>query len=166
MSATLSPAELRAAVADVVHRSALYLDELRFGEWLDLTAPEFRYRIEAQSPDIRKLMTWLDHDRTGMAALVELLPKHHVNGAGWLRHVVLGSVEAEPGGVARAVSSVAVFHTLVDVGDAHVDGGSTQIFAVGRYFDRLRFDGTRWLLSERVVRLQTRQLGTGSHLFP
>ena len=47
-----------------------------------------------------------------------------------------------------------------------LDGGSSKLFAVGRYHDRLRRDGERWLLTERVVRLQTRQLGVGSHLLP
>jgi methanesulfonate monooxygenase small subunit len=166
MSTGISIAELRAALADVVCRGALYLDEHRFGQWLDLTAPEFRYRIVAYSPELRKDMTWLDHDRAGMAALVELLPKHHVTGANWLRQVSLSTVTPEAAGDAEAVSSLAVFHTAVDVGDAHVDGGSTSLFAVGRYHDRFRFEQEQWLLVERTVRLQTRQLGIGSHVFP
>ena len=159
-------AELRAALAEVVAESALLLDERRFGEWVDLTAPIFRYRIEAYSHDIRKNMVWLDHDRNGMIALIELLPKHHIDGGDWLRQVALGQVKAEAHDLASAVSSIAVYHTARDVGDAHVDGGSSRLLLVGRYYDRFSFDGSRWLLSERVVRLHTRQLGVGSHLFP
>jgi methanesulfonate monooxygenase subunit beta len=157
---------LRAAIEDVVYRGALHLDERRFGDWLDLTSSDFRYRIEAYSPDIRRQMTWIDHDRQGMAALVELLPKHHVNGAIWLRHVVVYSVQQEDDTNARAVSSLAVFHTVVDVGDSHVEGGSSRLFLVGRYYDRFRREEQGWRLSERVVRLDTRQLGVGSHVFP
>ncbi|HET8937159.1 MAG TPA: hypothetical protein VFN67_27145 [Polyangiales bacterium] len=50
-----------------------------------------------------------------------------------------------------------------DVGDAHVEAGSTRVFAAGRYRDRLaRHDG-RWLLADRYVQLDTRQLGSGTH---
>jgi methanesulfonate monooxygenase small subunit len=162
----MSQAELRAALSDVIAEGAERLDERRFNEWIDLTAPSFRYRIEAYSHDIRKNMTWLDHDRSGMVALIELLPKHHVDGGDWLRQVSVGKVTAEGANAARAVSSLAIFHTARDIGDAHVEGGSSRLLMVGRYHDRFTHDGARWLLEERVVRLQTRQLGVGSHLFP
>jgi methanesulfonate monooxygenase subunit beta len=162
----MSLAELRAELTNVVAESAQLLDERRFGEWVDLAAPSFRYRIEAYSHDIRKNMTWLDHDRAGMVALIELLPKHHIDGGDWLRQVSVGRVDSEGPSSARAVSSLAVFHTVRDIGDAHLEGGSSRLLLVGRYHDRFEHDGARWLLSERVVRLQTRQLGVGSHLFP
>jgi len=159
-------ADRRAAIEEVVYRSALYLDELRFGDWLDLTGAEFHYRIEAYSPELRKDMVWLEHDRAGMAALVELLPRHHVNGAKWHRHTVLYTLTADAEDRVTAVSSLTVHHTQIDVGDAHVEGGSSRLFLVGRYYDRLRHDGDRWLLEDRSVRVDTRQLGVGSHLFP
>lgn len=162
----MSLAELRAELTNLVAESAQLLDERRFGEWIDLTAASFRYRIEAYSHDIRKNMTWLDHDRAGMVALIELLPKHHIDGGDWLRQVSVGQVSAEAADVARAVSSLAVFHTVRDIGDAHLEGGSSKLLLVGRYHDRFERQDGRWRLSERVVRLQTRQLGVGSHLFP
>ncbi|RYZ10132.1 MAG: methanesulfonate monooxygenase [Myxococcales bacterium] len=162
----MSLAELRAELTNVIAESALLLDDRRFGEWLDLTAPAFRYRIEAYSHDLRKNMTWLDHDRGGMSALIELLPKHHIDGGDWLRQVSVGKVWEDGPSSASAVSSLAVFHTARDIGDAHVDGGSSKLLLVGRYHDRFSREGDRWLLTERVVRLQTRQLGVGSHLFP
>ena len=164
MSANLSRAELRAAVEDVVQSGCEQLDAQRFAAWLETTAPEFRYRITAYSPDIRREMTWLDHDRAGLAAMVDLLPKHHVDGALWLRQAVVGSVVVEGDDRVRAVSALAIFHTAVDVGDAHLDGGSSRLFAVGRYDDRLHFSGRHWRLLERTVKLDTRQLGVGSHL--
>ena len=166
MGALSTRAERRAEIEEVVYASALCLDERRFGAFLALTTPEFRYRIEAYSPELRKDMLWLDHDRQGLAGLVELLPRHHVNGASWLRHVVLYGVTEDGPDRVRAVSSLAAFHTEVDVGDAHVDGGRSRLFLVGRYHDRLERAGDRWLISERVVRVETRELGIGSHLFP
>lgn len=164
MSRSLS--ERRGEVEQVVYQSSLYLDELRFGEWLDLTAPDFHYRIQAYSPELRKDMIWLEHDRAGMAALIELLPRHHVNGAQWHRHTVLYTLTREADDRVSAVSSLTVHHTQIDVGDALAEGGSSRLFLVGRYHDRLRYDGERWLLEDRSVRVDTRQLGVGSHLFP
>jgi methanesulfonate monooxygenase subunit beta len=163
-----SHAELRARLDEVVQRSALFLDESRYGEFLDLTAPEFHYRVEAWSPELKRNMTWLEHDRAGLAALIELLPRHHVNGASWLRQVVLGTVSATtgPGKGAESTSSVALFQTATDVGDAHLEAGTSRLFAVGRYRDRFREEGDKWLLIERRVQIQTRELGIGSHQFP
>ena len=66
----------------------------------------------------------------------------------------------------EAVSSLAIFHTVVDIGDSHVEGGASHLFALGRYYDRFRLQRGHWRLAERTVRLETRQLGIGSHLFP
>jgi methanesulfonate monooxygenase small subunit len=165
MTTTTSTAELRAVIEERVYAGALALDERRFGDWLSGAAAAFRYRIQAYSPELRKDMTWLDHDRAGLSALIELLPKHHTTGADWLRQVVVGSVGAEGEG-ARAVSSLTVYQTALDVGDSHVDGGSSTLYLVGRYHDRFRIENGEWRLTERVVRLATRQLGIGSHFFP
>src|SRR5882757_11355437 len=75
MSTDISRAELRAAVEDLIYTGCAYLDEQRFDAWLETTAPEFRYRITAYSPDIRREMIWLDHDRQALAAMIDLLPK-------------------------------------------------------------------------------------------
>jgi methanesulfonate monooxygenase small subunit len=158
--------ETRSALDELLQLSALYLDERRFGEWLALTASEFNYRIQAYSPDLRKDMTWLDHDRAGLSALIELLPKHHTTGADWLRQVVLGTAASDAQGGIRTVSSLALFETAVDVGDAHLDGGSSRLLLVGRYYDHFRLERGDWFLAERTVKLQTRQLGIGTHLFP
>jgi methanesulfonate monooxygenase small subunit len=164
MTTTFSRSELRSAIEEVIYSGCLLLDEQRFAAWLEHSAPELRYRIAAYSPDIRKDMVWLDHDRAGLLALFELLPKHHVNHSPWQRHAVLYQVVQESEQQLRAVTSLAVFQTVLDVGDAHVDGGASSVFAVGRYHDRFRLEQGRWLLSERTVRLETRQLGIGTHL--
>jgi methanesulfonate monooxygenase small subunit len=161
---TTSRAELRAAVEDVVYSGCLLQDQLAFHAWLELTAPELSYRITAYSPEIRRDMTWLEHDRAGLYALFELLPKHHVNHAQWQRHASVYQVSAESPSVLRAVTSLVVHHTVLDVGDVHLEAGATSVFAVGRYLDTFRLEQGRWLLSDRTVRLETRQLGIGTHL--
>lgn len=166
MSTRPTSATLRADLEEVIYTGCLHLDRLQFPAWFELTAPDLRYRIQAYSPDIRKEMTWLDHDRKGLSAMLDILPKHHVDGAQWLRHAVLYTAAPDGDDRARAVTSLAIYHTVVDVGDAHLDGGSSRLFAVGRYHDQFRLEGGRWLLVERTVKLETRQLGIGSHLIP
>ncbi len=159
----LSSYERRSIAEDVVLGGSSYLDERRFDDWLDLTARNFNYRIGAYSPEIRKEMTWLEHDREGLRALFALLGKHHQDHAVWFRHAVVQRVSQETADSLRVVTQLAIFHTVVDVGDTHLDSGSSRLFAVGRYYDQLVLEEGRWLLSDRYVRLDTRQLGIGSH---
>jgi methanesulfonate monooxygenase small subunit len=164
MTSTISRAELRADIEDIVYGGCLLQDQSAFHAWLELTAPELQYRITAYSPEIRRDMTWLEHDRAGLVALFELLPKHHVNHAQWQRHATVYQVTADSPTEVRAVTSLVVHHTVLDVGDVHVDAGTTNVFAVGRYHDSFRLEQGRWLLVDRTVRLETRQLGIGTHL--
>ena len=164
MSQTPSRAELRAAIEDTLYTGCLLLDEQHFHGFLELAAPELKYRITAHSPEIRKEMTWLEHDRAGLVALFELLPKHHVNHAQWQRHAVLYQVVSDSPTELHTVASLVVHHTVLDVGDVHVDAGATSVFAVGRYLDKYRLEQGRWLLADRTVRLETRQLGIGTHV--
>jgi len=45
-----------------------------------------------------------------------------------------------------------------------LDGGATELFAVGRFHDTVKLDGGTAKLVKRVVRLDTRQLGYGYHI--
>ena len=164
MGHTLSRSELRAVAEDVIYTGCLLLDAQDFAGWLEHATSDLTYRITAHSPEIRKEMTWLEHDRAGLLALFELLPRHHVNHAQWSRHAVVYQVTQISKTEVQTVSSVLIHHTVVDVGDVHVDAGATRVFAVGRYHDRLRHEQGRWLLAERTARLETRQLGIGTHL--
>ena len=42
------------------------LDDKKFNDYLDLCDPAYHYAITAYSPEIRKEMTWLEHDKAGM----------------------------------------------------------------------------------------------------
>ena len=60
---------------------------------------------------------------------------------------------------ATAITSVVIYRTALD-------GGSTELFAVGKYFDTVSLAGDGPLLKSRNVRLDTRELGIGSHMPP
>lgn len=147
------------AVRELIYRSCLRLDEGDFPGWLDLCAPGFRYTITAYSPEIRKEMVWLDHDRDGMEGLFKMLPKHNSDHSPLTRHASVYVVERdEEKEEATAITSVVVYRTALD-------GGATELFAVGKYFDTVSLEGETPLLTGRNVRLDTRELGIGSH-FP
>ncbi len=151
--------DVDSAVRGLIYRSCLRLDEGDFTGWLDLCAPEFRYTITAYSPEIRKEMTWLDHDRDGMEGLFKMLPKHNSDHSPLTRHASVYVVDLnEEGNEATAITSVVVYKTAMD-------GGATDLFAVGKYFDTVNLEGEVPLLAGRNVRLDTRELGIGSH-FP
>ena len=155
---------VKAAVRELIYRASLLLDGERFGEWLDLCAPEFVYRIKAYSPEIRKEMIWLEHDRAGMQTLVEMLPRHNTDHGQLSRHATVYTVEmdGERDGVS-AVTSFACYRTMLDGINSHLDAGETQLFLIGKYHDRFRLEEGRPLFVERTVRLDTRRLDKGSH---
>lgn len=164
MSAPLSRSELRATAEDLVYGTCLLLDAQDWSGFLAASTDDVNYRITAYSPEIRREMTWLAHDRAGLSALFDLLPRHHVNHAQWSRHAVVYQVHQEAERELRVVSSLLIHHTVFDVGDVHVDAGASSLFAVGRYVDVIRQVEGRWLLADRTARLETRQLGIGTHL--
>jgi len=154
MEATLVDA--KEAVSRTVYRSCLLLDDKDWKGFLALCDTTFRYAIRTYSPEIRKEMTWLEHDKKGMELLFNNLPRHNSDHSPITRHATLYTVDVE-GDEARAISALQVYKTAMD-------GGATELFAVGKYVDRLKLgpDGAR--LVERTVKLDTRMLGIGYHI--
>ena len=70
---TLLRHERRAIAEDLIYGGVSLLDERRWDDWLELTTRDFRYQIGAYSPEIRKEMTWLEHDREGLRTQFALL---------------------------------------------------------------------------------------------
>lgn len=148
--------EQRQAIEELVYRSCLALDARDYKGFLDLCDEEFRYTVSAYSPEVRKDMVWLDHDRKGMETLFANLPKHNSDHSPITRHATVYTVEMGEG-EAKAVSALQVFRT-------QLDGGATELFAVGRFHDTVKLEGGGAKLARRVVRLETRQLGYGYHI--
>lgn len=149
--------DARTAVAEAISTASLRLDDDDFEGFLALCAPDFRYRIEAYSPEIRRDMTWLDLGRAELEVLFRTLPRHNSDHAPLTRHVTVYTVSVDDDRwEATAVSALQVFRTALD-------GGATSLFAVGKIYDALAWDGERAILRRRRVKLATRLLGIGSH---
>jgi methanesulfonate monooxygenase subunit beta len=142
-------------VRGVIHRACRLLDAEDWDNFLALCASNFAYQVVAYSPEIRRDMIWFDQDKDGLKALFEMVPQHLRRIGTLLRHVSVGEIERQADGSWLAISTFQCFHTDQDV--------RTLLLAVGRYDDRLSADAGPLLLS-RTTRLETRDLGVGSHV--
>lgn len=146
------------AIEELVYRSCLVLDDKDFKGYLNFCDPGFRYSITAHSPEIRKDMIWLEHDKKGMESLFNNLPKHNSDHSPLTRHATVYTVDVDDANKqAKVVSAIQVFKTTLD-------GGVTELFAVGKYIDTVNLDGPSPKLLNRVVKLDTRMLGIGYHI--
>jgi methanesulfonate monooxygenase small subunit len=150
--------EQRHAVEELVYRTCLALDAKDWTGFLALCDPAFRYTITTFSPELKKDMVWLDHDRAGMEVLLGNLPKHNSDHSPITRHATVYTTEFDDAkGQANVVSAVQVFRTTLD-------GGATELFAVGHFHDTVNLTGGGPKLLNRSVRLDTRLLGIGYHI--
>jgi methanesulfonate monooxygenase subunit beta len=162
--ATAEFKSVQQSIKDVIYRACLLLDDEKFAEWLGLCAPDFSYRITTYSPEIRKAMTWFEQDLPGLRSMIEMLPKHNTDHGRLTRHVTVYTVDVDPAqSEAKATSSFACYRTMLDGINSHIDSGETQLFLIGRYYDRLRIDDQGPRFVERNVALDTRRLDKGSH---
>jgi methanesulfonate monooxygenase small subunit len=146
----------RKQIEELIYRSCMALDDGDFKGFLALCEADFRYRVTAYSPEIRKDMVWLDHDRRGMETLFNNLPRHNSDHSPLTRHATVYTVKID-GDQAEVVSALQVFRTALD-------GGATELFSVARLHDTIRLGGETPRLAQRVVKMGTRQLGFGSHI--
>ncbi len=148
--------DLRHAISELVYESCVALDEKRFAAYLDLCDGRYHYAITAFSPEIRKDMTWLEHDKAGMQTLFTNLPRHNSDHSPLTRHATVYTVKQE-GDEASVISALQVFRTALD-------GGATELFAVGKMHDKVTLASGKPLLLDRNIRLDTRMLGYGYHI--
>ena len=138
-------------------RSCLLLDAERFDEYLALWSPEGRYRITSWSPDLRRELVLLDLALTDFRRLLENVPNHERMQGTLSRHLTGPLVERRDGeDTTRATSSLLVVHTDLE--------GVSSLYAAGKYVDEIDVAHGDARIASREVRLETRQLGTGSHV--
>ena len=145
-------------IRDFLNRIADALDREAWDEFLSMCAPEFEYRVTAHSYELDEDMIWLIHDLDGLRHLFEVLPEQlGRKGTRMLRHV--SAVGIEPGeadGRTVATSKVIAVRTSPE--------GVSELFAAGRYIDVVDAAGETPRLIRRETRLDTRELGIGSHV--
>ncbi len=144
-------------VKALVYRSCLALDADDFKAYLALCAPEMHYRIVCYSPEIRKDVILMNHDRAGLAALFESLPDHIALPGRLMRHASVYEIERKRNGTgAKVTTSLVVIQTEPE--------GLSRVFAAGRYFDSIDVTRPVPMLTSRIVRLETRDIGIGTEV--
>lgn len=144
------------AIRKLIGSACLALNAEDYAQFLALCAPEFHYQLITYSPEIRSEMMWMNHDRKGLETLFADLPHHlHVPLGTLFRHVSVYSIDpGEKGGQAAVTSSVLVVHTDSD--------GVSKLFAAAQYMDVVDVSADEPRLIKRTVRLETRDIGSGS----
>lgn len=155
---------VREAVRQTIYRACLLLDDGRFSDWLALCAPDFCYKITAYSPEIRKDMTWYEQDIAGLQNMIEMLPRHNTDHGRLMRHATVYTIDIDRAeGLAVATTAFSCYRTSLDGINSHLDAGESRLFAIGKYYDKLRLDHDGPRFVERRVVLETRRLDKGSH---
>jgi methanesulfonate monooxygenase small subunit len=140
---------------DLPARAARALDRADHAGFLALCTPDFDYQVIAFSPELGRDMIWFDHGRDSLTSLFQTLPEHLRRPDRLLRHLGPSLVEEQSDTRFRLDTSFAVFRTTPR-GDSH-------LWVVGRYEDELLFTDHGWKLARRLTRLDTRDLGIGTH---
>jgi methanesulfonate monooxygenase small subunit len=154
----------RGLVREAIYRSSILLDQQDFNGWLAHCEDSFQYAIRSWSPEINKDLTYLALDKSALASMIKLLPKHNTDHSPLTRHTSVYTVEVdEETRLAKAVSSVIVFQNLLDGINSHVDAGESRLFLVGKYNDVLKLGNEKATFLNREVRLENRRLDKGSH---
>jgi methanesulfonate monooxygenase subunit beta len=156
--------DLSARVRDTIYQATLLLDSQKWEQWLDLCDERFEYAIKSFSPEINHDVTYLQLDRSALANLIKLLPKHNTDHSGLTRHTSVYAVDvSDDARSAKAVSSVIVYQNMLDGINSHVDAGESRLFLVGKYLDTFKIDDGKASFLTREVRLENRRLDKGSH---
>jgi len=141
-------------ITRLIYRSCLRLDAEDFEAYLELFAPDFEYRISNYSVEIRKDQRWLDVNQDEYKALLESIPLHSKPLGTFARHANVYDIERNGEDRVRVTTFLTVYYTTPD--------GGTTVFAVGKYLDEVDISGDQPLISDREVRLETREVGIGS----
>jgi methanesulfonate monooxygenase small subunit len=142
-------------VSALVTRTCMYLDNEEYDKYLDLLHQDCRYSISYFSPDIKKEMVLLEHDKKGLADLLHGIHNHIRLPGRLMRQASVYTAEPDGSDGLTVTSYVTVIHTDLD--------GTSKVFCAGRYRDLIRFVGSNVQLVARDVRLDTRDLGAGCH---
>ena len=150
---------------DLVSETTLQLNAGNWAGFLELCdASAFVYSIINYSPEIKKVQCWMKQDFPGLSALLNMLPKHNSDRGQLTRHAmpvrVTGNATHDR---FEVISHVVVYRTEWDAEDAHLQSGATSLYVVGRYIDQVALTANGARLCARVMDLETRQVGIGSH---
>lgn len=144
------------ALTDFIYDMSSLLDDEQFEDVIKFLDVDFRYHVCAYSNELGKWLTYLDHDYSEMKDMLAMIPQHVRLDGKFFRTISMVQIKNTSDDIVDAKSKFMLSHTS--------PCGKTKLFAVGRYEDRLRLDGSEYRLLERKVILETRDLSPGIHI--
>lgn len=167
MMTELQEIKINLQIRDFVCQTCVALNNCSWDEFVkQCDKIDFNYSIENYSPEIKKRQCWMRQDFDGIKHLLALLPKHNSDHAQLTRHITpyqVRRITDEPN-TFEAISQLVIYRTEWDSDNSHLKSGATSLYVVGKYIDKIKVVADGFLLSSRVVDLDTRQVGTGSHM--
>ena len=142
-------------IRNIILLSCNSLDDHDFEGFLNLCVKGFKYTIKVFSPELLKDMVWLEHDYEGLKVLFEELPDHLQRNEKISRQLSYPLVETSAKKI-KVTTNFCIYKTDLD--------GKSSIFCIGNYIDNVCYINNKYFLKERVVHLETRDLGIGLHV--
>ena len=142
-------------IRNIIVLSCDALDNYDFEGFLKLCVKDFKYSINVFSPELQRDMIWLEHDYDGLKVLFEELPDHLQRTEKISRKLSYPLIENSKNKI-TVKTSFSVFKTDLE--------GKSSILCIGNYIDSVCNVQNTYLLEERVVHLETRDLGIGLHV--
>jgi anthranilate 1,2-dioxygenase small subunit len=146
----MSRAVTREAARDLLDEYVELIDADRLEEWLALFAEDCVYRVNARENEEQNLPApiLLCTNKNMLRDRITSLRNANEYNLHYDRHLVSGiRVKDTVDGIARVEANYAVIQTDME--------GRSRIFSVGRYRDRVRWDGERLVLVEKLVVMDT-----------
>jgi len=147
--------DLRLRVENLLTRYVHALDDDRLEEWPDFFVEKGLYRITTAENFQQKLplSIILADSRAMLRDRVSALRHANIYEAQRYRHLVSSTLVELLG--AHSVRAISNFHVV-----RIMHTGETELFASGRYLDRIRLDGGAAQFEERIVVLDSRSVDT------
>jgi methanesulfonate monooxygenase small subunit len=143
-------------IKNVIYKSCSVLDAEDFDAYMDLYTEEFDYKVTNYSREIRKEQEWMDVNRAELKGLLANVPQHSRLLGSFMRHATVYEIERNGADTANALTYVTIYYTTPE--------GATRVWAVGRYHDVIDVSGETPLIADRDMKLETREVGIGTHL--
>lgn len=151
-------AQAGTAVIQALVANLRALDDGEYSAWLSYFADDAEYRVSGYSSVLRHEQTFWCASKQELAAIIDLLPRQVVDPSRQLHIVGLAGI-TEKGPWTQVRAPFALYKTDPQ--------GASRLFAVGTYDDSWAYaphEGGRWACVARHVRLDTTELGSGSHV--
>jgi len=143
-------------IARLIYRSCTVLDDEDFDAYMGVFAEEFDYRVSTYSYELRKDQDWMDLNRPEMKGLLANVDQHSRLLGKFARQANIYGIDRNGADKADVTTFVTVYYTTPE--------GATSVFAVGKYLDVVDLAGDEPRIAVREMRLETKELGIGTHL--